>query len=168
MYNINSYKEKLEQIVKDIEILDSQKDDEEYKLDKLSETKEELKNAIEELIKDIESTQNIGFESKNQIEKINSDISVSKEKISNNNINIDRFNKDIEELKVRIAELEEEKQNKISKKEVFETLGRFLNIDLSNFHNDLSRSLTDSTALEKHLKIFEDMENKMENIFNSK
>lgn len=61
-----------------------------------------------------------------------------------------------------------ESQNKISKKEVFETLGRFLNIDLSNFHNDLSRSLTDSTALEKHLKIFEDMENKMENIFNSK
>ena len=121
MYNINSYKEKLEQIVKDIEILDSQKDDEEYKLDKLSETKEELKNAIEELIKDIESTQNIGFESKNQIEKINSDISVSKEKISNNNINIDRFNKDIEELKVRIAELEEEKQNKISKKDNLST-----------------------------------------------
>ena len=119
MYNINSYKEKLEQVVKDIEILDSQKDDEEYKLDKLSETKEELKNAIEELIKDIESTQNIGFESKNQIEKINSDISVSKEKISNNNINIDRFNKDIEELKVRIAELEEEKHNKISKKKQY-------------------------------------------------
>lgn len=61
-----------------------------------------------------------------------------------------------------------ESQNKISKKEVFETLGRFLNIDLSKFQNDLSRSLTDSTALEKHLKIFEDMENKMENIFNSR
>lgn len=61
-----------------------------------------------------------------------------------------------------------ESQNKISKKEVFETLGKFINLDLSKYQNDLSRSLTDSTALEKHLKIFEDMEDKMENIFNSK
>lgn len=61
-----------------------------------------------------------------------------------------------------------ESQNKITKKEVFETLGRFLNIDLSKFQNDLSRSLTDSTALEKHLKVFEDMQDKMEQIFNSK
>ena len=61
-----------------------------------------------------------------------------------------------------------ESQNKISKKEVFETLGRFMNIDLSKYQNDLSRSLTDSTALQKHLKIFEDMEDKMESIFNSK
>lgn len=61
-----------------------------------------------------------------------------------------------------------ESQNKISKKEVFETLGKFMNIDLSKYQNDLSRSLTDSTALEKHLKIFEDMGDKMESIFNSK
>ena len=61
-----------------------------------------------------------------------------------------------------------ESQNKITKKEVFETLGNFLNIDLSRFQNDLSRSLTDSTALEKHLKVFEDMQDKMEQIFNSK
>ena len=62
----------------------------------------------------------------------------------------------------------DELQNKISKKEVFETFGECLNMDLSKFQNDLSRSLTDSTALEKHLKIFEDLKEKMEDIFNSR
>jgi hypothetical protein len=62
----------------------------------------------------------------------------------------------------------DEQQNKISKKEVFETFGECLNMDLSKFQNDLSRSLTDSTALEKHLKVFEDLKNKMEEIFNSR
>lgn len=62
----------------------------------------------------------------------------------------------------------DESQNKISKKEVFETFGECLNMDLSKFQNDLSRSLTDSTALEKHLKIFEDLKEKMEDIFNSR
>ena len=117
LYNINVYKEKIEQIAKDIEILDSQKEDEDYKLDKLQESKEELKNKLEEIIRTIEETQNIGFESKNQIEKINSDISVSKEKISNNGINSERFAKEIEDLNTRIAELEEEKKNKIERKD---------------------------------------------------
>ena len=62
----------------------------------------------------------------------------------------------------------DEQQNKISKKEVFETFGECLNMDLSKFQNDLSRSLTDSTALEKHLKVFEDLKDKMEEIFNSR
>ena len=117
LYNINVYKEKIEQIAKDIEILDSQKEDEDYKLDKLQESKEELKNKLEEIIRTIEETQNIGFESKNQIEKINSDISVSKEKISNNGINSERFAKEIEDLNTRVAELEEEKKNKIERKD---------------------------------------------------
>lgn len=51
----------------------------------------------------------------------------------------------------------DEQQNKISKKEVFETFCECLNMDLSKFQNDLSRSLTDSTALEKHLKVIEDL-----------
>lgn len=58
--------------------------------------------------------------------------------------------------------------NSISKKEVFTTLGRFANVNLEDYDKDLSRALNDSTALEKHLKIFDRMGEKMEEIFNSK
>lgn len=61
-----------------------------------------------------------------------------------------------------------EQGGNITKKEMFTTLGRFVNVDLSNYDKDLSRSLTDSTALDKHLKIFNLMKEKMEEIFNSK
>lgn len=63
---------------------------------------------------------------------------------------------------------QDEQGGSITKKEVFTTMGRFVNMDLSDYDKDLSRSLTDSTALEKHLKIFNQMKEKMEEIFNSK
>lgn len=62
----------------------------------------------------------------------------------------------------------DQQQNAISKIEVMRALGTAVNVDLSDYDKDLSRSLTDSTALEKHLKIFKDMKDKMESIFNSK
>lgn len=62
----------------------------------------------------------------------------------------------------------EESGKKIPKKTVFTTIGLALNIDLSGYDNDLSRSLSDSTAMEKHLKIFHDMLQRMTDIFNSK
>ena len=117
VYNINQYKEKLEQIVKDLEILTSQQDDENIKLENKQGKKEGLKIKIDELISEIEDMQNVGFESKNKIEQINSQISVSKERISNNNFNIERLNKEIEELRNRINEFNEEKENKKSKKD---------------------------------------------------
>ena len=45
---------------------------------------------------------------------------------------------------------------------------KLLKKDLSNYDKDLSRSTSDSTALEKHLRIFVDMKKKMEEIWNSK
>lgn len=57
---------------------------------------------------------------------------------------------------------------KVAKKMVFTTLGNSLNMDLSAYDKDLSRSLTDSTALVKHLKIFKEMQKCMTDIFNSK
>lgn len=63
---------------------------------------------------------------------------------------------------------QDEQGGSVTKKKVFTTLGRFVNVDLSDYDKDLSRSLTDSTALEKHLKIFNQMKEKMEEIFNSK
>ena len=57
---------------------------------------------------------------------------------------------------------------KVTKKTVFTSIGKALNIDLSNYDKDLSRSLSDSTKLEKHTKVFEDMKEKMIEIWNSR
>ena len=61
----------------------------------------------------------------------------------------------------------DDKGGRISKKEVMTTLGKALNIDLSTYDNDLSRSLSDSTKLEKHLAIFDRMRDKMQEVFDS-
>ena len=57
---------------------------------------------------------------------------------------------------------------KLLKKDFFAAMGKAINKDLSNYDKDLSRSTSDSTALEKHLRIFVDMEKKMKEIWNSK
>lgn len=54
----------------------------------------------------------------------------------------------------------------ISKKEFMTTMGKAINVDLTNYDKDLSRALSDSTALDKHLKIFKEMLQKMTDIFN--
>ena len=58
--------------------------------------------------------------------------------------------------------------SKLTKKEFFIEAGRTFHVDLSNYDKDLSRSMSDSTKLDKHLKPFEDMKKKMEEIWNSK
>ena len=58
--------------------------------------------------------------------------------------------------------------SKLTKKEFFTEMGCILHIDLSDYDKDLSRSMSDSTKLEKHLKIFEDMKQKMTDIWNSR
>ena len=58
--------------------------------------------------------------------------------------------------------------SKLTKKEFFIEAGRTFHVDLSNYDKDLSRSMSDSTKLEKHLKPFEDMKLKMIEIWNSK
>lgn len=61
----------------------------------------------------------------------------------------------------------DDKGGKISKKEVMTALGKAVNIDLSTYDNDLSRSLSDSTKLEKHLSVFDRLKAKMEDVFNN-
>ena len=56
---------------------------------------------------------------------------------------------------------------KVTKKEVFTAIGKALNIDLSTYDSDLSRSLSHNTALEKHLSIFDRMRQKMVEVFNN-
>ncbi|MEI8202923.1 MAG: hypothetical protein WCH34_07925 [Bacteroidota bacterium] len=62
----------------------------------------------------------------------------------------------------------DENQNAVTKKDVFEVFGKMINKNLNDYDKDLSRSLSDSTALEKHLEIFRIMSDKMTEIFNSK
>ena len=116
LYNIHSYKEKLEKIIEDENILKNDNNEQVLKLEKITGLKESLKKEIDEITNQIESMQNIGFESEKEIERINSEINVSKERISNNEENHGRFNKEIEEIKKRNGQLEEEKNSKLEKK----------------------------------------------------
>ena len=117
VYNINTYKEKLEQIIEDLQILKDQETSESQKLEEGQNKKDTLKARIDELIAEIENMQNVGFESKTKIEQLNSQINVSKERISNNATNIERLTKEIEELHQRINDFNEEKDSKVSKKD---------------------------------------------------
>ena len=58
--------------------------------------------------------------------------------------------------------------SRLTKKEFFTWMGRVLNVDLSDYDKDLSRSMSDSTKLEKHTKVFDDMKEKMIEIWNSR
>ena len=126
VYNINTYKEKLEQIIEDLQILKDQETSESQKLEEGQNKKDTLKARIDELIAEIENMQNVGFESKTKIEQLNSQINVSKERISNNATNIERLTKEIEELHQRINDFNEEKNSKVSKKDnLFKNKERF-------------------------------------------
>ena len=57
---------------------------------------------------------------------------------------------------------------RLTKKDFFTEMGHTLHVDLSEYDKDLSRSMSDSTKLEKHTKPFEDMKQKMIDIWNSK
>ena len=116
LYNIENYKAKLEELLKDEEIMQSQYDDENGKQEEIKHLKEELKLEVDKITETIENMQNIGFESSNKIEKINSEISVMQERKENNKTNSTRFAEEIEEIKARIQELENEKKQKEDKK----------------------------------------------------
>ncbi len=117
VYNIEKYKKDLEEIVKDIEIMQQNSKDEEEKLEKIKALKEELKTSIDNITEEIENMSNLGFESQKQIEQLNSEINVAKTKITNNNENSERYSKEIEEQNNRIIELKEELEQKENKKD---------------------------------------------------
>ena len=71
VYNIETYKKKLEEIVEDQEIINSQYEEEDKKQEEARRLKEELKQEVDNITSQIEEMQNLGFESTNKIEKIN-------------------------------------------------------------------------------------------------
>lgn len=126
LHNIETYKEKIEQITKDEIIMQEQKQVEDEKMTKLQTLKETLKQEIDSITLEIERLQNIGFESTNKIEKIHAEIGISNGKIENNTENIKRIETEIQELIQKGAELEEEsKQKKIKKETLFQNKEKF-------------------------------------------
>ena len=144
VYNIATYKEKLEQIVKDYDILVSQKELEDTKMETLQSDKETLRQAIDDITRQIEEMQNLGFESSNKIEKINSEIGIHKERIQNNHNNQERLTSEIEEVNNRISELQEEQKQKLEKK-------TSLGSNKEKFEKELEEKETELAELTKKL-----------------
>ncbi len=116
LYNIEKYKADLEKIIKDEEIYTAQCTEEEEKLERIKQLKEELKVQVEEITNQIEEMSNIGFASQKEIEMLNSDINVANTRIHNNRENKERFEKEIEEANTKKQELEEEMKQREEKK----------------------------------------------------
>ena len=117
IYNIEKYKQSLEELTKDEEIMNSTLNQEEGKLEKIKILKEELKDRIDEITTQIEEMQNIGFESQKEIEKLNSNINVAEAKIASNTENIETYKKEITGLEEKIKNLKEEIEQKQTKKD---------------------------------------------------
>ena len=117
VYNIEKFKENLQQIVQDIDVMQSQCNDEEGKLERVKILKEELKSSIDEITEQIENMSNLGFESQKEIEQLNSDINVARTRITNNNENSVRFTDEIQEQNEKIQELKQELEQKEAKKD---------------------------------------------------
>ena len=116
LYNIDEYKNKIEEFQKDLEIYETQKIKEEEKLNNISIEKEGLRNSLDELILLIEKTQNLKFEFEKKKEQIISEINVNTERISNNEENYKRYDVEIKDLEEKNKVLEEDKKLRSEKK----------------------------------------------------
>ena len=75
------YKAELVKITEDIEAMTENCNIEEEKLEEIKQAKENLKARIDDVTTQIESMQNIGFESEKKKEQLNSEINVNKTRI---------------------------------------------------------------------------------------
>ena len=117
IYNIEKYRQVLEELTSDEEIMNSTLNQEEGKLEKIKILKEELKDRIDEITLQIENMQNIGFESQKEIEKLNSNINLAEAKIKNNIENTELYQKEIKELEEKIENLKQDIEQKQNKKD---------------------------------------------------
>lgn len=165
IYNISTYKEKLEKIIEDENILNNQSQEENINLEKLNELKQNLKQEIDNITKEIENIQNLGSKNIQEKEKINSEIKVCEERIVNNKENFSRYQNEIEEIKLRINELEEEKSQKTEKKEKLFANKEKFEQELKNKEKELKEA-TEKLS-EKEIEI-EDKKVKVEEYINEK
>ena len=116
LYNIENYKKQMNDSDSNTEIYNEQKKTEDENLRSIQEERDNLRLYIENLIEEIERTQNLGSEGNQRREQYNGEIALSKQKIETNNETYERYTKDIEELETRNKELEEEKIEREQKK----------------------------------------------------
>ncbi len=159
VYNIEKYKKELEELVKTIEVMQSQCNTEEQKLEEIKTLKEELKSSIDSITEEIENMSNIGFESQKQIEQFNSDISVAKTRITSNNENSERYAKEIEEQNNKIIELKEEINQKEARKDNLKQNKEKFEKELSEKQAELDKITQKLSSkeleIEEHKKIVE-------------
>ena len=151
IYNIEKYKKELEEINENGQVMVDNCKDEEEKLEKAKQDKEELKIAIDEITQKIEEMSNIGFESKKQIEQLNSDINVANTRKANNAENTERFQKEIEDLKEKIKEFNEEIESRKEKKDRLKENKEKFTKELEEKEKELSE--LSSKLSEKELEI---------------
>ena len=171
LYNIENYKKQTQEILENIDIFETQKVKEEEDLNAIQLEKENLRTLVESLIEEIEKTQNLGFEGNRRKEQYNSEIAIFSEKISNNKENYERYAGEIEDLENRNKELEEEKNQKIQKrdnlfnnKEKFETELKEKEEELAKYSETLSNK---ELEIEEKKKIVqENTDNKYQIISN--
>ncbi len=132
LHNIEKYKSDLETLKQDMEVMTSNCNLEEGKLEKIKILKEELKERIDELTENIESTQNLGFTSQKEIETITSNINVLNSKIENNEENKKRFEEEINEIEEKIQKSQEEMNIKLGKKD-------YLKENKQKYENELNQ-----------------------------
>ena len=117
IYNIDKYKKDLEELINSEDVIKSNYNEEEGRLERIKSLKELLKTELDEITTKIEEMSNLGFESEKQIEMMNSDINVANTRIVNNEENSERFKKEIEELEQKIEELNNEIKQRQEKRE---------------------------------------------------
>ena len=117
IHNIDEYKKKIEEVVNNEDIFNTQLVRENERLSNIQDLKEELKENLDKITEQIEKVQNLSFENERKNVQLKSDISLNIEKINNNNENMQRLENEIAENKKKIAILEEEINTKKGKKE---------------------------------------------------
>ena len=116
IHNINDYKKKIEEVINDQDIYNTQLVRENERLSNIQELKEKLRASLDSITEQIEKMQNLGFENEKKKEQIKADININLEKINNNNANFERLEKEIIENDERLKVLEEEINQKNDKK----------------------------------------------------
>lgn len=116
IHNINDYKKRIEEVINDQDIYNTQLVRENERLSNIQELKEKLRTSLDSITEQIEKMQNLGFENEKKKEQIKADININLEKINNNNANFERLEREIIENDERLKILEEEINQKNDKK----------------------------------------------------
>ena len=151
LYNIENFKNQIDDILENIEILETNQVRENENLNELQVKKEELKEQVDSLIEKIEETQNLGFEGNQKREQYNSEIGVLAERLSNNKENYERYAFEIEDLEKQNKELEKEQNQKLEKKNNLFTNKEKFEKELKEKEEELAKY--SKTLSEKELEI---------------